>query len=51
MVDGVSGVDITTVLFDLEKDPPATDPPREQVDPRARAEPHRSSSARRWSSG
>ena len=30
MVDGVSGVDLTTVLFDLEKDPPAPDPPREQ---------------------
>jgi diacylglycerol O-acyltransferase / wax synthase len=29
MVDGVSGVDVTTVLFDLEKDPPATDPPRD----------------------
>ena len=29
MVDGVSGVDLTTVLFDLEKDPPATDPPRD----------------------
>jgi diacylglycerol O-acyltransferase / wax synthase len=31
MVDGVSGVDITTVLFDLEKDPPAPEQPsREQ---------------------
>jgi diacylglycerol O-acyltransferase len=30
MVDGVSGVDITTVLFDLEQDPPTPDPPREQ---------------------
>jgi diacylglycerol O-acyltransferase / wax synthase len=30
MVDGVSGVDITTVLFDLEKDPPAPEPSREQ---------------------
>ena len=40
MVDGVSGVDITTVLFDLEKDPPAP-PPARGVDPRARAEPRR----------
>ena len=31
LVDGVSGVDITTVLFDLEKDPPdRRRPPREQ---------------------
>ncbi len=29
MVDGVSGVDLTTVLFDLEQDPPAADPPRD----------------------
>ena len=27
LVDGISGVDITTVLFDLEPDPPAADPP------------------------
>ncbi|MGH2922988.1 MAG: WS/DGAT/MGAT family O-acyltransferase [Solirubrobacterales bacterium] len=26
LVDGVSGVDITTVLFDLEQDPPTPDP-------------------------
>ena len=30
MVDGVSGVDITTVLFDLEKDPPAPPPAQEE---------------------
>lgn len=30
MVDGVSGVDLTTVLFDLEQEPPTIDPPREQ---------------------
>jgi diacylglycerol O-acyltransferase / wax synthase len=30
LVDGVSGVDITTVLFDLEKEPPTADPPRDQ---------------------
>jgi diacylglycerol O-acyltransferase len=27
LVDGISGVDITTVLFDLEPDPPAPHPP------------------------
>jgi WS/DGAT/MGAT family acyltransferase len=27
LVDGISGVDITTVLFDLEPDPPAQQPP------------------------
>ena len=27
LVDGVSGVDISTVLFDLEPDPPEADPP------------------------
>ncbi len=27
LVDGVSGVDIATVLFDLDADPPAADPP------------------------
>jgi WS/DGAT/MGAT family acyltransferase len=27
LVDGISGVDITTVLFDLEPDPPAPQPP------------------------
>ena len=27
LVDGISGVDITTVLFDLEPDPPAPEPP------------------------
>jgi WS/DGAT/MGAT family acyltransferase len=27
LVDGISGVDIATVLFDLEPDPPAADPP------------------------
>ena len=32
MVDGVSGVDITTVLFDLEKDPdPPVDQPAEWI--------------------
>ncbi len=34
LVDGVSGVDITTVLFDLERDPPEQDPPRSQWVPR-----------------
>jgi diacylglycerol O-acyltransferase / wax synthase len=27
LVDGVSGVDITTVLFDLDREPPAAEPP------------------------
>jgi diacylglycerol O-acyltransferase / wax synthase len=30
LVDGVSGVDITTVLFDLEKDPPEPPPARDK---------------------
>ncbi|MBM3666532.1 MAG: wax ester/triacylglycerol synthase family O-acyltransferase, partial [Actinobacteria bacterium] len=34
LVDGVSGVDITTVLFDLEQDPPELDPPSSQWVPR-----------------
>ena len=33
MVDGVSGVDITTVLFDLEPDPPETPEPEEEWTP------------------
>ncbi len=38
MVDGVSGVDITTVLFDLEKEPDTPSAARRPVDPQPRAD-------------
>ena len=49
LVDGISGVDITTVLFDLEPDPPEPEPGAAVV-PAARAEPRRRCSPTRWPS-
>ena len=37
LVDGVSGVDITTVLFDLDRNPDAVDGAPDAVDAGARA--------------
>ena len=38
VVDGVSGADLTTVLFDLSKDGTEVPPPESSVEPRARAQ-------------
>ena len=50
LVDGVSGVDITTVLFDADPEPEPL-PGRRALGPAARAQRRRRCSARRWSSG
>ena len=50
LVDGVSGVDITTVLFDLEDDPPAAAPAAAEMGPAARADRPRSARATRSAS-
>ena len=49
LVDGVSGVDIATVLFDLEPDPPPQPAPARAVAPAPRAERAPSCWPTRWS--